>query len=108
MMKKDELVSASEVIANKLFSIPQLLNADIVFCYVSIDKEVQTQPIIERLLELGKKVCVPRCYRGGVMDARFISSLEDLDRSGPFGIPEPRDDAEIVDPIAIDFAIVPA
>lgn len=107
LMKEGEVISASETIAGRLFSLPQMLDANIVFCYVSIEQEVQTYSIIEKLLDMGKKVCVPKCYRGGIMDARLISSLENLTPCSPFGILEPSDAAEMVDPAMIDFAIVP-
>ena len=107
LMEEEKVLTASEIISERLFGMPQLLRADIVFCYVSIEGEVQTHSLIEKLLELGKRVCVPKCYKNGVMESRFISSLATLDSYGPFRILEPHADAEVVDPSMIDFAIDP-
>jgi 5-formyltetrahydrofolate cyclo-ligase len=98
---------ASVVIAGKLLTLPEVQKVDTVFCYISIHGEVQTRSLIESLLNGGKKVCVPRCEKNGVMDACYISSLDDLIPQPPFGIPEPDMNAEVVDPAKIDFVIVP-
>lgn len=106
MDDKDARV-ASAVIAGKVLSLPELQRANVVFCYVGIDGEVQTRSLIQSLLKSGKKVCVPRCKSGGIMDACYINSLDELKSRPPFGIPEPDSDAEAADPGVIDFAIVP-
>lgn len=98
---------ASVIIAGKLLNIPELQKANVVFCYVSIRGEVQTRSLIRSLIICGKKVCVPRCGKDGIMDACYINGPDDLVPRPPFGIPEPDMDAEVADPSDIDIIIVP-
>lgn len=99
--------SASNDIFKCLVDLPGLQTAKTVYCFISIRQEPDTRPIIEYLLKSGKRVCVPKCKSHGIMDARVITSFDDLKPMPPFGIPEPPDQSEIADPATIDFAIVP-
>lgn len=103
----DQRDKASNDILKSLTELPELQTAKTVYCFISIRQEPETRPIIEYLLMNGKRVCVPKCKRHGIMDARLIKSLDDLTPMPPFGIPEPPAGSEIADPATIDFAIVP-
>ena len=48
-------------IKNKLFNLWAIREATTVLCYVSTDIEVDTREFINSLLQMGKKVAVPRC-----------------------------------------------
>lgn len=75
-----------------------------VFFYVGTGFEIATLDAIRGRLDAGGGVCVPLCRGKGRMTARRIRSADEL-VSGRFGIPEPPEDAELVeDPAA---AVVP-
>ncbi len=66
-------------------------DADVIFTYWSMDREVCTHNLIRRALYDGKKVALPKCVdKEGNMKFYFINSLEDLS-VGMYGIMEPSD-----------------
>ena len=92
---------------DRLLELPELQKANCVFCYVSCKGEAVTQPLIERLLSLGKRVVVPRCKEEGQMDCVEIRSLEEL-VPGRMNIPEPPVEVPATPAELVDFAVVPA
>lgn len=82
----------SDIIKMRLFSSEEFKKANCVMFYVSEGQfEVQTGPMIEEAIELGKKVVVPKTV---VREKRIIPSVikdpeGDLER-GPFGIYQPK------------------
>lgn len=90
-----------------LFSLPEYRAARTVFCYLGVGTEPDTRAVIARALSDGKTVALPRVVGKGHMEARLISALSDL-TEGTFGIPEPSQDTETLDPAETDLAIVPA
>ena len=48
-------------IKNKLLNLWAVREAQTVLCYVSTDIEVDTREFINALLQMGKRVAVPRC-----------------------------------------------
>lgn len=97
---------ADERIKNFLQERPEYKNAQTVFCYVSVESEVNTRELIEEMLEEGKKVYSPRCEGKGVMYAHQIFSIEEL-KGGILGIPTPGKDAPIIDPQELDLILLP-
>ena len=100
--------SASATIAVNALALPEMHKARTVMLYVSVDKEPATLALIVKLLEAGKKVCLPRCTEQ-TLEARRIKSIEHL-VPGPYGIPEPVADdsvSPIVKPSKIDLVILP-
>lgn len=97
---------ADERIKEFLQQLPEYKNAQKVFCYVSVESEVNTRELIEEMLEEGKLVCSPRCEGKGVMYAHQIFSVEEL-KGGILGIPTPDADAPLVDPAEIDLILLP-
>lgn len=80
--------------------------AGTVFCFVGRGEEIDTRPLLERILTDGKGLCVPLCVGAGEMEAREIESLDSL-RPGRYGILEPPEDAKKIEPADIDLAVVP-
>lgn len=96
--------------------------AQTVFCYVSVNSEVDTRNLIADMLSAGKRVAVPRCGGAkrertapdagrtgaaeGLMEAYEIVSLDDL-KPGAYNIPEPKAYCRRVPPEEIDLCIVP-
>ena len=78
----------SDVIQRKLFRLAVFRKAKTVLCYVSLSYEVKTRRLIERMLEIGKRVVVPK-VRGRAL---ALSEIRDPERdlvSGAFGVLEP-------------------
>ncbi len=73
-----------------IFNLPNFSEFKTILCYVSTPIEVDTHKIIEKLLEQGKTVAVPKCI-DGTRDMKFycISSFEQLEK-GTFGVLEPK------------------
>lgn len=91
----DEKIQKDSQIARRIFELTEIKNADTVLIYVSYDSEIDTHSIIEKLLECGKKVAVPKCLKDGIMNFIYIKSFDDL-TAGAFGIPEPVGISEAV------------
>lgn len=101
----EERQNYSDEIADKMLKLDALKSAENVFCYSAYAGEVETIRLIDSLLEMGKKVCLPLCDKNtNTMSARRINSRTEL-KSGAYGILEPTG-AEIA-PEDIDFIIVP-
>lgn len=97
-------------IRERLFAQPQYNTAKKVFCFVSLPEEVDTHPILKRLLADGKQVIVPFC----IPKTREIglAEIRDPERDlapGTLNIPEPLPAGRIesIDPLSIDLFIIP-
>ncbi|MBQ6846003.1 MAG: 5-formyltetrahydrofolate cyclo-ligase [Oscillospiraceae bacterium] len=95
-----------ESIADKVKKMPELCNAECIFAYIGTGYEIETREIVANMLDDGKRVCVPLCYGKGEMDAIEIKSLSELS-PGRYGIPEPPNNGEKVNPKDISAIIVP-
>ena len=102
----EEKAAADAAIREKLLSTEEYKSAETVFCFVGIEREIDTRGILADILAAGKRLCVPRCIGAGCMEAKEILSLADLS-PGSFGIPEPPETAPTVRPDEIDLAVVP-
>ncbi len=97
---------AGEAISKQLFSCPEYHAARTVMAFVSTPGEADINPFLQRVLADGKHLAVPLCIAPGVMEARRIEDLSQLEE-GHYGIPEPPNTAELVSPTEIDVVIVP-
>jgi 5-formyltetrahydrofolate cyclo-ligase len=75
-------------IGARLLTLPEFRGAGTVFLPVSFGAEPDTRGIIQKLLDQGAVVAVPRIAGKGIMEAHRIRSLGDL-APGRFGIPAP-------------------
>lgn len=88
-----------------VLSLPEFRSAHTVFAYLSVDRECDTRRIVGHLLEAGRPVALPRSRKGGVMDfALYDGTLAE----GMYGIPQPPDEEETVEPGEGDLILVPA
>lgn len=97
----------SNQIFKQLISIDTFEQAATVFVYMSYNNEVDTKLIIEYLLATDRRVCIPFICGQGIMEAIEIKSLNDT-KPNRYGIPEPIDCSNIVQPEQINVALVPA
>jgi len=98
--------ASDKQICEAVLKTPEYQKAKTVFCYVGRKSEINTRPILEDVLQSGKRLCVPKCVAKGVMEARQITSFDDLVLA-KFGLLEPLDDCALVLPSEIDFVVVP-
>lgn len=108
--------SASSTIVVNALSLPEMRKAKTVLVYYSVGTEPGTLAIISKLLEAGKKVCLPRCIdfdeegkrtdTVDAMEARLIKSFDDL-VPGAYGIPEPGPQTKVIKPGKIDLIMLP-
>lgn len=92
-------------ILRRLSDMPELRESSSVFCYVSMDSEVDTRKLLPALLNSGRRVFVPR-IDGENMVAVEIRSTDEL-APGAFGIPEPAGDLPATPAGDIELALVP-
>lgn len=97
---------ADASIRRAVLALPEYAAAAMVFCYVGTAREIQTDPLIARMMADGKTVAVPLCTGKGLMEGRQIRSLTEL-QPGRYGIPEPPQTAPVIAPEGMDLIIVP-
>jgi len=103
MMPKEETLERSNIISENLRELPCYKRARRVLCYVATKNEVETRELIQKMLDEGKTVLVPRCDDCGMV-ACMITSLDMLS-PGKYDIPEPAG-TDVYDG-SIDLAIIP-
>lgn len=94
-MTPQQIEAASQRLG-ELFAASKLYQqAKTIYGYLPYNQEVRTVPMLQRALDDGKRVAVPKCYGD---EMRFIY-LEDLSavEKGYCGIPEPIADEPIAD-----------
>lgn len=106
-LSETEWKERSRALYRRIINEPEYQNAKTVFCYVSIKKEPDTWALMQKIIDDGKRLCVPRCKDDGSMVAVSVEKLSELQK-GLFGIPEPSTKNEIVSRNEIDLMIVPA
>ena len=97
---------SDESIFNKLINLEVFKNSAVLFIYVSRKMEVDTRKIINYAFDLGKTVCVPKCFDNSKMQVYEIKSFDDL-KMGSFSILEPKSHCKEMDKNDIDLAVIP-
>lgn len=94
-MTEEEIVERSNALAEKFYNSPAYQAASTIYGYLPYNQEVRTVPMLQRALDEGKRVAVPKVYEE---EMRFIY-LEDLTQvsKGYAGIPEPIADAPVAE-----------
>jgi len=95
---------AGRLIRSRLMALPVVQAAGSVFCFISYASEVDTHPVIDTLLEAGRRVASPKIIDKTTMLAIPIDSREGL-QPDRMGILTPIGDEP--DPGPFDVAIVP-
>ena len=99
-MTAEQIIAASDRLGEKFAASELYRQAKTIYGYLPYNQEVRTVPMLQRALDDGKRVAVPKCYGD---DMRFIY-LDDLSQveSGYCGIPEPIADGPVAeDPTAL-------
>lgn len=105
-LEETYLQEASKTICDAIRQLPEYQQAKTVFCFVSMERELNTSTLLDGILADGKTLVVPRVLAMGKMALHPITSLDTLKKSR-FGIPEPAEDPPTVSPQDVDFTVVP-
>ena len=97
---------ADEAIYRHVAALPAYQTACTICVYVGMAHEIDTKPLIKRMLAEGKRVGVPLCVGKGVMEMREIGGLDEL-QAGTWGILEPAPEAPLLRPEEIDLGLIP-
>ena len=94
-MTPEEIEQISQRLG-ELFAASELYkNAKTIYGYLPYNQEVRTVPMLQKALDDGKKVAVPKCY-GEEMRFIYMDDLSQVD-CGYCGIPEPIADEPVAD-----------
>lgn len=105
----EQIGEKSRRIHKRLQSLPQYDQAKTIMFFLTFSSEVDTRPMVEKCLEVGKTILVPKAELSGrkLLPSRLLNWGRDLEK-GNYGIPEPRAGAlRPVSPLEIDLLIVP-
>ena len=105
IMSENVRKDIDERIYNNLVALPQIQSSRTFLVYASSDIEVDTRRFINKMLDEGRTVAVPKC-EGKLMKFLRISSLDELMKSR-FGVDEPVSGEEITE-YSDSVCIVPA
>ncbi len=94
-------------ILQMLLTVPEYKQAQRVFTYYSVAKEVDTHALIGGALKSGREVFLPATLGGGIMEFRKYNDGDELVK-GKLDIPEPVSGARVDVPEDGDVIIVPA
>ena len=94
-MTEADILSKSEKLGQLFAASEAYRQAKTIYGYLPYNQEVRTTAMLQKALEDGKRVAVPKCYGD---EMRFIY-LEDLSKveKGYCNIPEPIEDGPIAD-----------
>lgn len=106
-LDEKELAKSDEAIYNNVSALPELRDAETVFLYLSVGREVDTRKLIETLVRAGKRVALPVSLPAGEM--YFALYAPDTMQEGTVvPIPEPDASAPKIEPQDGDVILVPA
>lgn len=94
-MTEEEIVERSNALAEKFYNTPAYQAASTIYGYLPYNQEVRTVPMLQRALDEGKRVAVPKVY-GEEMRFIYLDDLTQVSK-GYAGIPEPIADAPVAE-----------
>ena len=105
-LSQEKVASGGVCLLQTLLAEGHLTGVKTAFVYVGAKNEVSTLPLLSHLLKNGVRVCVPKTFSNGYMEAWEVKDLERDFSLGKFGILEPT--TGVVVPVnEIELAIVP-
>jgi 5-formyltetrahydrofolate cyclo-ligase len=105
---KTEKEKMDAAVAAHLLSWEIYRSSKVLFCFVSFRSEINTFPIIEQSLKLGKEISVPKINLStGEMHAYIIEDLNSSLEPGHYGILEPVTTCRELDYHRLELIITP-
>ncbi len=105
----DDITAKSKAITAKFLELEEFQKAGVIMFFIAYRNEVDTRPLIEKSLSLGKTVVVPRTLKDTkeLIPSRLIDWEKDL-APGAYGIKEPLPErTRPVEPKEIDLLLIP-
>ncbi len=105
----DDITAKSKAITEKFLELEEFQKARVIMFFIPFRNEVDTRPLIEKSLSLGKTVVVPRTLKDTkeLIPSRLIDWEQDL-AQGAYGIREPLPEkTRPVEPKEIDLLLIP-
>ena len=94
-MTEEQIVAASEKLGKLFASTEAYQKAQTIYGYLPYNQEVRTVPMLQKALDDGKKVAVPKVF-GEEMKFIYLDDLTAVEK-GYAGIPEPVADGPVAD-----------
>ena len=94
-MTEEQIVSKSEKLGQLFATSEAYRQAKTIYGYLPYNQEVRTTQMLQKALEDGKRVAVPKCY-GDEMRFIYLDDLSKVEK-GYCNIPEPIADGPIAD-----------
>ena len=94
-MTEAEIENASRILGEKFVNSQAYRDAKTIYGYMPYNQEVRTVPMLQRALDEGKRVAVPKVY-GDEMKFIYLDDLSQVEK-GYSGIPEPILDEPVAD-----------
>ena len=94
-MNQEEILAASRRLTQMFLETPQYQKAKTIYGYLPYNQEVRTWELLQRALDDGKQVAVPKVY-GDEMRFIYLTDLCQVEK-GYSGIPEPIADEPVAD-----------
>ncbi len=108
-ISRKERAEKSSLIKRKVFALPEFKKAKRIMFYVSKPSEVDTGPMIEQSIQMGKEVVVPAILPGSrnLVSCRLKDCRQGL-VTGPYGVDQPEVTKDsLINPKKIDLFIIP-
>jgi len=103
---KKQVEEKSNAVQKLVKELPEFKKAKCIMLYYGVNNEVETKPLIEKALELGKRVALPATnFEKRAMVPREINSLKELTETKQ-GLYEPKTQKPI-EVNEIDLIIIP-
>lgn len=94
-MTQEQILSASENLGEQFVNSELYRQAKTIYGYLPYNQEVRTVPMLQRAIEDGKRVAVPKVY-GDEMKFIYMTDLSQVEK-GYAGIPEPVADGPVAE-----------
>jgi len=106
LLSTDECQASDALLYERALALPEFQRANTIFCYVGAKDEINTLPLLDKILAAKKALVIPKCISKGVMEACLIHNLTEL-QLGKYGILEPISSKPAIKPTEIDLCFVP-
>jgi len=97
---------AAQAVFEQLAAFEPYQKSRTVMAYMACRGELSVEGAVFDALRAGKTLLLPRCEEPGIMTARRIRSMDDLE-PGAYGLPEPKKSCAVAKPEEIDLILLP-
>jgi 5-formyltetrahydrofolate cyclo-ligase len=94
-MTEEQIVTKSEALGALFVATKAYKEAKTIYGYLPYNQEVRTTSMLQKALDDGKRVAVPKCY-GDEMRFIYLDDLSKVEK-GYCNIPEPIEDGPVAD-----------